>query len=68
MINLECSLYQGAEAGRPRIFWRRRRVAGPRAQARPALSRAKAAIASMVARPVLAMAAGQVAMAEQTGS
>jgi len=35
---------------------------------RPALSRAKAAIASMVERPVLAMAAGQVAMAEQTGS
>jgi hypothetical protein len=35
---------------------------------RPSLSRAKAAIASMVERPVLAMAAGQAAVAEQTGS
>jgi len=35
---------------------------------RPSLSRARAAIASMVERPVLAMAAGQAAVAEQTGS
>jgi hypothetical protein len=35
---------------------------------RPSPSRAKAAIASMVERPVLAMAAGQAAVAEQAGS
>ena len=71
IINLELlALTRERRRGRPPAILAAARKRGrPKgSKNRPALARAKAAIASMVERPVLAMAAGQAALAEQTGS
>jgi len=71
IVNLEqLALTRERRRGRPPAILAAARKRGrPKgSKNRPSLSRAKAAIASMVERPVLAMAAGQAAVAEQTGS
>ena len=70
IVNLELlALMRERRRGRPpAILVAARKRGRPRgSKNRPALSRAKAAIASMVERPVLTMAVGQAAVAEQTG-
>jgi hypothetical protein len=71
IVNLELlALTRERRRGRPPAILAAARKRGrPKgSKNRPSLSRARAAIASMVERPVLAMAAGQAAVAEQTGS
>lgn len=71
IVNLELlALSRERRRGRPpAILAAARRRGRPRgSKNRPALSHAKAAIASFAERPVLAMAAGQAAVAEQTVS
>jgi hypothetical protein len=71
IINLELlALSRERRRGRPPAILAAARKRGrPRgSKNRATLSRAKAAIASFAERPVLAMAAGQAAVAEQAGS
>ena len=71
IINLELlALTRERRRGRPPAILAAARKRGrPKgSKNRPGLSRAKAVIAAMAERPVLAMAAGQAAVAESTGS
>jgi len=71
IINLELlALTRERRRGRPPAILAAARKRGrPKgSKNRPSLSRAKAAIAAIAERPVLAMAAGQAAIAESAGS
>ena len=71
IINLELlALTRERRRGRPpAILVAARKRGRPKgSKNRPSLKRAKAAIAAIAERPVLAMAAGQAALAESIGS
>ncbi len=71
IINLELlALTRERRRGRPPAILAAARKRGrPKgSKNRPSLSRAKAAIAAIAERPMLAMAAGQAAIVEQAGS